>query len=105
MIAQRAKDKTFEGQITIDLKDSKQAIDLIITDNGEGLVSEVEDRIFDPLFTTKDPETNSGLGLTLALQIVKEHNGTIRVSSSKDENLSLNLRFFKSEVQSGLSEF
>jgi signal transduction histidine kinase len=62
-------------------------------------------RIFDPLFTTKDPETNSGLGLTLALQIVKEHNGTITVSTDKDKKLSLVVRFFKSEVQSGPSGF
>jgi signal transduction histidine kinase len=105
LVARRRQDKHFQGSIVIDLKDSSEAIEVEITDNGGGVKSHILDKIFDPLFTTKDPETNSGLGLTLALQIVKEHRGVIEVNTDKDENLRVNLRFFKSEVQSGPSEF
>lgn len=105
LVKMRQENRSFQGKIIIRLNDSKDTIDLTITDNGDGLEEAIRDKIFDPLFTTKDPETNSGLGLTLALQIAREHNGTIMVSSGKDENLSIHLRFFKSEVQSGPSDF
>ena len=91
LIAKRQKDKHFQGVIEIAILQDKNQFKIKITDNGEGLVQGTEDKIFDPLFTTKDPETNSGLGLTLALQIVKEHKGQIYVSTDKDENLCINV--------------
>ncbi len=105
LIQRRKADKHFKGFINISLREENDVIDIAIVDNGEGVKEENLPKIFDPLFTTKDPETNSGLGLTLALQIVKEHNGTIKVSTDKDKNLCLKVRFFKSEVQSGPSGF
>lgn len=105
LFEERKKDKHFKGQINISLRDSSEAVEIDISDNAGGVEDEVLPKIFDPLFTTKDPGTNSGLGLTLALQIVKEHNGTITVSTDKDKKLSVKVRFFKSEVQSGPSEF
>ena len=105
LIEMRSKDKSFHGEITIDLLENEKQIELEIVDNGKGISEGIKSKVFDPLFTTKDPETNSGLGLTLALQIVKEHNGTISITTDKDKKLSVKLIFFKSEVQSGPSEF
>ncbi len=105
LIDRRREDKHFKGFIKLTLRETSEAIEVDITDNGGGVKKQILPKIFDPLFTTKDPETNSGLGLTLALQIVKEHNGTIEVSTDKDKKLHVNLSFFKSEVQSGPSEF
>ncbi len=105
LIAKRRKNKHFKGLIEITISNDEKGTEIVIRDNGDGAPEEIIGHIFDPLFTTKDPETNSGLGLTLALQIVKEHNGTIKVSIDKDKKLCLITRFFKSEVQSGLSEF
>ncbi len=98
LIAKRQKDKHFQGVIDIEILQEESQFKIKITDNGEGLVDGTEDKIFDPLFTTKDPETNSGLGLTLALQIVKEHKGQIYVSTDKDKNLCINVLFTKSEA-------
>ncbi len=105
LIARRQKDRHFQGFIKVGVSTENDLIKIKIIDNGEGLVQGTEDKIFDPLFTTKDPETNSGLGLTLALQIVKEHKGQIDVSTDKDKNLCINILLSKSEGQSGLSEF
>lgn len=105
LIEKRRQEKGFVGKIIISITESNEEICITIEDNGLGIPDTIVDKVFDPLFTTKASETNSGLGLTLALQIVEEHRGKIEVSTSKDKNLSFNLRFFKSEVQSGPSRF
>jgi signal transduction histidine kinase len=50
---------------------------LIVEDNGPGIDPELAERIFEPLFTTKD--AGLGLGLTICQAIVEAHHGTIRV--------------------------
>ncbi|MDQ3014194.1 MAG: ATP-binding protein, partial [Acidobacteriota bacterium] len=50
-------------------------------DNGEGITEEAKPRIFDPLFTTKLHGRGSGLGLTVVQQIIREHSGSIAVTS------------------------
>jgi signal transduction histidine kinase len=52
-----------------------------ITDNGPGIPLAIQEKIFDPYFTTKDQGQGSGLGLGIARQIVERHRGEIRVSS------------------------
>jgi signal transduction histidine kinase len=52
---------------------------LHVTDNGPGILPEVQEKIFIPFFTTK-PQ-GSGIGLALSRQIVRLHRGTLRVAS------------------------
>jgi signal transduction histidine kinase/ActR/RegA family two-component response regulator len=51
-----------------------------ITDTGVGIDSDILDRIFDPFFTTK-AEAGSGLGLSIAYGIVRQHNGMLQCYS------------------------
>jgi two-component system, cell cycle sensor histidine kinase and response regulator CckA len=51
-----------------------------IKDQGVGIAAEIQERIFDPYFTTKDQ--GSGLGLAISFSIVKRHGGAITVDST-----------------------
>ena len=59
--------------------EGKTAIE--IADNGPGISEEVQDQIFVPFFTTK--ESGSGIGLSLARQIIHMHRGTISCTSEE----------------------
>ena len=53
------------------------------TDSGTGMPKEIIDKVFEPFFTTKDEGT--GLGLSVAHGIIKNHDGSISVSSRESE--------------------
>ena len=52
-----------------------------IADNGSGIPLDVQPRIFDPFYTTKDVGVGTGLGLGIVSRIVDQFGGTIRFSS------------------------
>lgn len=53
-----------------------EAVVLEVADTGRGIPPEVEKRLFDPYFSTK--ETGTGLGLTIAVRIVERHGGLLQ---------------------------
>lgn len=67
-----------KGVINIRAKKQEDTITIRIEDSGPGIASEIADKIFDPLFTTKQEGT--GLGLACCKSIVEQHNGKISMS-------------------------
>jgi signal transduction histidine kinase len=73
-----------DGTITLRARlDSKRLTDhltdvvvLEVTDTGRGIPPEVQKRLFDPFFSTKDSGT--GLGLPIAARIVEKHGGALQ---------------------------
>ena len=59
----------------------ERELELVIEDNGPGMTDEVREKIFDPFFTTKGDDDGTGMGLSLSMQLVREHNGRIEVES------------------------
>lgn len=72
------------GHGTIFLKAERNNDDIVIEcrDNGCGIPEDIIDNIFEPFFSQK--ENGTGLGLSVARQIVTAHGGTISVSSSQE---------------------
>ena len=64
---------------------------LRVTDNGTGIDPEVQERIFIPFFSTKPG--GSGIGLTLARQIMHQHRGSIDIRSCPGEGSTFTLLF------------
>ncbi|MDF5731293.1 MAG: AAA family ATPase [Rhizonema sp. PD38] len=68
--------------ITTKISDDKQQVFISIKDNGPGMTEEVQQKIFDDLFTTKTVRKGTGLGLAIAQKIIVEkHKGNIEVNS------------------------
>jgi signal transduction histidine kinase len=62
-----------------------------VVDNGKGITEEVAEKIFIPFFTTK--QQGSGIGLSLSRQIMRQHKGTLSVSSTLGQETVFSLRF------------
>ncbi|OGR30589.1 MAG: hypothetical protein A2X83_06890 [Desulfuromonadales bacterium GWD2_54_10] len=55
---------------------------IVVSDNGTGMDKATQSRVFDPFFTTKDAGRGTGLGLSMAYGIIRQHDGGISVSSA-----------------------
>jgi two-component system cell cycle sensor histidine kinase/response regulator CckA len=83
---------TREGEIKISLcKDPLNWIILEVSDTGSGIEKEILNRIFDPLFTTKEPGKGTGLGLFVVKRFVDEQKGKIEVRSQPGEGTTFKL--------------
>jgi len=65
----------------LDQNQQKPFVTLTIKDSGEGIAPEVQHKVFDRYFTTKDSGT--GLGLSICERIVMAHNGDIKFESEQ----------------------
>jgi len=66
----------FEPKLSITSRDHKNYVEVSIEDNGNGIPAEIQDRLFNPFFTTKPAGQGTGLGLSISYDIiVQEHNG------------------------------
>ena len=70
-----------KGIITIRTDLENYALKLSIKDTGSGISKENLTKIFDPFFTTKEAGEGTGLGMSISLKIIKDHNGKIEYKS------------------------
>ncbi|MDB5047109.1 MAG: response receiver sensor histidine kinase response regulator [Fibrobacteres bacterium] len=89
---------TQEGDFPDRPSPSKPFACLIISDTGFGMSREVQSRIFEPYFTTKNEFHNSGLGLSTVYGIVNQSGGYILVDSQPGRGASFKLFFPSAQV-------
>jgi signal transduction histidine kinase len=75
----------YEPQVILSTKNSNGYAEITIEDNGNGIDKKNLEKIFQPFFTTKPTGQGTGLGLSLAYDIVKAHGGEIRVKTKEGE--------------------
>ena len=68
------------GTVTLRTRALPSRIEIAVEDDGVGIPTEIQTKLFDPFFSTK--EGGSGLGLALTQQIVRDHGGDLRVESA-----------------------
>ena len=67
------------GEIRIKISDNGDDVQVKIYDSGPGIPKSIMNKMFEPLFTTKDSGT--GLGLAICKRIIEQHGGKISVSN------------------------
>ena len=75
----------YEPTVSITTKKINDKVEIKVTDNGNGIPQNIIDKIFQPFFTTKPTGQGTGLGLSLAYDIVKAHGGELKVETKEKE--------------------
>jgi signal transduction histidine kinase len=68
--------------VKIDIKNLDDFIEVSITDSGSGIPMDVQEKILQPFFTTKEVGKGTGLGLSISKGIVEEHRGKFFIDNS-----------------------
>jgi signal transduction histidine kinase len=78
-------DKSYDPTVWVSTKKIGDKVLISVRDNGSGIPQKIVDKIFQPFFTTKPTGQGTGLGLSLAYDIIKAHGGEIKVESKEGE--------------------
>lgn len=74
------------GKINFDLQivseEQSESLQITIEDTGVGMPPGDQNRAFEPFFSTKDPNTATGLGMAVAYGLIEEMNGAVQISNS-----------------------
>ena len=85
------------GTIRLETKHEADVVGIRVTDDGPGITSANRARLFEPYFTTKTPDEQgqggTGLGLSLAKDVMDAHAGRIRVESQPGVGTMFTLKF------------
>jgi signal transduction histidine kinase len=75
----------YEPTVSITTRKHNDKVEIIVKDNANGIPQKILEKIFQPFFTTKPTGQGTGLGLSLAYDIVKAHGGEIKVETEEGE--------------------
>jgi len=63
-----------------------------VRDAGPGIAPEIQDRVFEPFYSTKGAGGGSGLGLSISRRIVEEHGGSLELESAEGDGSCFRVR-------------
>jgi signal transduction histidine kinase len=95
LIANSLKYTPTGGRVDVSVEFSNQQLAIQVKDTGIGISEEEQDKVFDRFYRAKDTRvskiTGTGLGLTLAREVVRLHGGDIHVDSKLDHGSTFTL--------------
>ena len=71
-----------EKWVRLEVDHQEDSVTVAVTDSGAGIPPEINDRMFEPLFTTKPTGMGTGLGLSISKRIIERHGGTLMIDRS-----------------------
>jgi two-component system NtrC family sensor kinase len=81
-----------QGEIRIQTRRDGETVVITVADTGCGIPPEIVGRVFEPFFTTRPVGQGTGLGLAMAYDIVKQHDGSIEVASTVGSGTTFTIR-------------
>lgn len=75
------EDKMIRVQCSQFSFEERRWIKITVEDHGNGIPSNLQEKIFEPFFSTKPKEKGTGLGLSISFGIIKDHHGTVIIDS------------------------
>ncbi len=80
------------GEPNCHLQPEQQATQIVIEDNGRGILAEELVHVFEPFFSRREEGHGMGLGLYIVQEIIQEHDGCIAISSQPQQGTQIFLR-------------
>ena len=91
--ARKGGDAGFVPTLKVTTRDTGEAVEVRVRDNGIGISADIRDKLFQPFFTTKPTGEGTGLGLSITYDIVtQQHGGSIAVDSKVGEYSEFTIR-------------
>jgi signal transduction histidine kinase len=102
LISNAIKFTAYNGEISVEIAQLKNSIDIMVSDNGRGIPEKYTERVFDKFYQLDQSTTRSvggaGIGLTLARHIVELHGGSISVMSKEGEGSTFKISLPKKHI-------
>ena len=96
----RQKGNDYRPQLKVVTFDGVEGVKILFRDNGPGMTEDIMAKMFNPFFTTKGTERNTGLGLSLVYDVVREHGGDIKVESKPGRHTEMTV-FLPKRMEEG----
>ena len=81
----QSESKDYKPTVLVSTKKVKDKLEISVKDNGNGIPKHIVDKIFQPFFTTKPTGKGTGLGLSMSYDIIKAHDGELKVETKEGE--------------------
>ena len=84
--------------VEIKISETHSNVVVLVRDSGNGIAHEIQAKLFQPFFTTKDVGEGTGLGLSIVKGIIEEHGGSIEVLPT-DPHTCFEIKLPKGDIQ------
>ncbi len=81
-----------DGHVQVTCRKHEVTVDIVVADNGCGIMPEVLDHIFEPYYTTKEAGKGTGLGMAITHRIIEEHHGRVQIDTQPDEGTTVTIQ-------------